>query len=46
MSVVPIRKRVIMMTAFIISWAKSEDVDLEYYVNERIKYMKSNKKED
>lgn len=46
MSVVPIKKRVIMMTGFIISWAKSEDVDLEYYVNERIKYMKSNKKED
>jgi len=28
MSVVPIRKRVIMMMGFIISWAKAENVDL------------------
>ena len=46
MSVVPIKKSVIMMTGFVISWAKSEDVDLEYYINEKIKYMKSNKNED
>lgn len=46
MSVLPIKKRVIMMTGFVISWAKSEDVDLDFYVKERIKYLKLNKKED
>ena len=40
MSVVPIRKRVIMMMGFVISWAKAENVDLEYYVNERLNYIK------
>lgn len=40
MSVVPIRKRVIMMMGFIISWAKAENVDLEFYVKERISYIK------
>ena len=40
MSVVPIRKRVIMMTGFIISWAKSENIDLEFYVRERLNYIK------
>jgi hypothetical protein len=45
MSVVPIKKRVLMIVGFIISWAKSEDVDLEYYATERINYM-SNKNKD
>jgi len=40
MSVVPIRKRMIMMMGFIISWAKAENVDLEFYVKERISYIK------
>ena len=43
MSVVPIRKRIIMMMGFIISWAKAENVDLEYYVKERINYYKLTK---
>lgn len=40
MSVVPIRKRVIMMMGFIISWANAENIDLEFYVKERISYIK------
>lgn len=40
MSVVPIRKRIIMMAGFIISWAKAENVDLDFYVKEKLNYIK------